>query len=113
MWVAGRARVNAMWLEVRPLGARIAVAPGESLLEAAERAGYSWPSVCGREGVCSTCAVDVVSTDEPLPPASSAETETLQILPRWSPDSPLRLACQIRPTADLVVRKIGVREVAS
>lgn len=97
-------------LTVQPAGIEIPVDQGESLLEAADRAGYSWPSVCGRQGVCSTCSVVIVSTATTLAPASSAERETLQILPAWSQnDDTLRLACQIRPVADLTVRKLGVR----
>ncbi len=101
-------------LTVQPAGIEIDVDAGESLLEAAERAGYSWPSVCGRQGVCSTCSVQILEANEPLPVASSAERETLQILPSYQDgDDALRLACQIRPTADLAVRKLGVRPIES
>ncbi len=99
-------------LTVQPAGIEIDVEPGESLLEAAERAGYSWPSVCGRQGVCSTCSVLVLSANEALPAASSSERETLQMLPAFrDDDDSLRLGCQIRPSADLAVRKLGVRPI--
>ncbi len=100
----------ATHLVVQPEGLEFDVLDGESLIEAADRAGYSWPSVCGRQGVCSTCSVQVLSSDEPLAAPTPAEVETLQMLPKWSADDDsLRLACQIRPVANLVVRKFGVR----
>ncbi len=100
-------------VEIQPIGIEVDVAEGESLIEAAARQGYSWPSVCGGEGVCSTCAVDVVQVEEPLDGPTPAETETLRMLPRWHDgDDSLRLACQLRPTPGLVVRKIGVRKAS-
>ena len=45
---------------------RFLVEPGESILDAAERGGRSWPYAC-RGGACSNCAVVVVDGDVAMP----------------------------------------------
>ncbi|MFB6198374.1 MAG: ferredoxin Fer [Halobacteriaceae archaeon] len=45
---------------------RILVEPGETILEAAENRGYSWPYAC-RGGACANCAVIVKEGDIAMP----------------------------------------------
>ncbi|NUE03522.1 2Fe-2S iron-sulfur cluster binding domain-containing protein [Halorubraceae archaeon YAN] len=65
------------------------VQPGESLLEAAERYGFTWPYAC-RGGACANCAVAVIEGDI-LQPVD-------HILPDEMIDRGIRLSCLGQPT---------------
>ena len=99
-------------VRVEPAGVDIPVDDGETLMAAAVRAGYRWPTVCGGQAQCGVCILKVVSSSE-LPPPAPLEAERLAIVPErqlW-PDAVLRLACQLRVESDgLVVFKRGVRK---
>ncbi|RDZ34409.1 molecular chaperone DnaJ, partial [Haloferax sp. Atlit-19N] len=56
---------------------RLLVEPGESILEAAERGGRSWPYAC-RGGACSNCAVIVVEGDVAMPGQSILSDEQIR-----------------------------------
>ena len=86
---------------------------GETLMAAALRAGYRWPTVCGGLAECGACAVRIVG-DAPatLAPPVALEAARLATLPdrRFHPDAEFRLACRMQPNGtDLVVHKKGVR----
>jgi adenylate cyclase len=78
----------------------LTVFPRDTLLEAIRAAGVQHASVCGGKGRCSTCRVRVTRGLELLEPASRAEKE---VLARISAPPSVRLACQLRPAADLEV----------
>ena len=67
------------------------VGPNESLLEAAEDAGYAWPFAC-RGGACTNCAVAVVEGEMPSPSS--------HILPQDLHDRGIRLSCIVAPETD-------------
>lgn len=69
----------------------LTVEPNETLLEAAERAGHSWPFAC-RGGACTNCAVAVVDGDVTTPRG--------HILPDEVRADGIRLSCLGRPTVD-------------
>ena len=83
-----------------PDGHEVSVEPGLSVLDASRLAGIAHASVCGGRGRCSTCRVRIASGQENLPPASGAE---LKVLARVGAPDSVRLACQLRPTADVTV----------
>lgn len=85
---------------IYPDGARVACDRGLSVLEASRIGGQSHASVCGGRGRCSTCRIRVVSGSAALPSPSEAEQ---RVLDRVSAPENVRLACQLRPTADLAV----------
>ncbi|MFB6179953.1 MAG: ferredoxin Fer [Halorientalis sp.] len=64
------------------------VGPHESILEAAERCGYTWPFAC-RGGACSNCAVALLEGEIPPP--------TNHVLPPELIDSGIRLSCITTP----------------
>ena len=103
-------------MRVEPSGTVIDVADGETLMAAAHRGGYRWPTVCGGLAQCGVCVADVVAPPAGgLPDPDEAEADRLATLPerRLRPDAELRLACQLRVGgAGLVVRKRGVRPIA-
>jgi adenylate cyclase len=79
---------------------RVRISPGLSVLDASVLNRIPHASVCGGRGRCSTCRVRIVATAAPLPPLAPHEG---QLLARIGADPDVRLACQLRPTADLHV----------
>jgi len=65
--------------------------PDDSLLEAAEGCGFTWPYSC-RGGACANCAVAVVEGDLEMP--------ANHVLPDELYDRGIRLSCIGRPTTD-------------
>ena len=86
-----------------PGGRAVTVPTGFSVLEASRWAGIAHASACGGRGRCSTCRVRVVTGGEALAPPQPAERATLT---RVAAAADVRLACQIRPTADLKVEPL-------
>jgi adenylate cyclase len=82
-----------------PDNRRVSVPIGLSILEVSRLAHIPHASVCGGKGRCSTCRVRI-HTVRPQPPPSEAESRVLRRL-GLPPD--VRLACQLRPTSDLLV----------
>jgi len=78
----------------------VAVRPGMTVLEALRAAGIAHASVCGGRGRCSTCRVHVDAGGDELPPPDEDE---LRLLRRISAPASVRLACQVRPVADVAV----------
>ncbi len=85
-------------------GPAVTVEPGQTLLEASRAAGILHASVCGGRARCSTCRVRIEKGLKGLPPPEGAEAVTLAAIGA-PPD--VRLACQVRPTADLAVALIS------
>jgi adenylate cyclase len=83
-----------------PDGQRVPIVPGTTLLEASRGAGIPHASLCGGRGRCSTCRTRIGAGLEALPPPSADEARVLKRI-----DAPpnVRLACQVRPTADVDV----------
>jgi 2Fe-2S ferredoxin len=102
-----------MVVRVEPLGVDIDVRPGESIMAAAQRGGYYWPTQCQAMGSCTVCFTRVKQGAGSLSPAGAAEAESLERLARrFGPRGrSIRLACQAKPTGDVVVVKPGVKPV--
>ena len=83
-----------------PAGRIIETVPGSSVLEASQWNDVPHASVCGGRGRCSTCRVRINSDLDALPEASDNEQKVLRRV-KAAPD--VRLACQLRPTADISV----------
>jgi len=82
-----------------PSGRRVSVPVGLSVLEISRYARIPHASVCGGRGRCSTCRVRV-ATRRPQPSPGEAESRVLR---RLGVTRDVRLACQLRPTADVAV----------
>jgi adenylate cyclase len=85
------------------------VPSGFSVLEASRWAGIPHASVCGGRGRCSTCRVRVRDGGEQLAEPNPIEQATLA---RINAGSDIRLACQIRPSADLAIEPLVPTSVA-
>src|SRR3990170_2041765 len=95
---------------VRPLDIEFDAPEGETIMGAAQAAGYYWPTTCGGEGRCTTCLCVVVDGMERLSPRGRSESKVLT--EERGPavlQQPLRLACQARVYGDVEVEKPGVR----
>ena len=78
----------------------VEVPRGWSVLEASRGFGIPHLSMCGGNARCSTCRVRVIDGAANLPPPSDNERRTLE---RIHAPADVRLACQLRPVADLAV----------
>ncbi len=78
----------------------VTVRPGMTVLEALRAARVPHASVCGGRGRCSTCRVHIDAGAEHLP---VPEEDELRVLRRIAAAASVRLACQLRPRADLSV----------
>lgn len=97
---------------VEPSGVAIQVEDGESLMAAAERAGYHWPTICHGKAKCTACFMvaeeaDAFSAPEP------AELAGLEMFAGRAlyEGKVLRLACQAHPCRDTQVTKRGVKPI--
>jgi adenylate cyclase len=83
-----------------PDGRKVVIQPGTTVLEASRIGGIPHASVCGGRGRCSTCRVRVLSSDGPLPEPGPEER---RVLDRVAAEPGIRLACQLRPRANISV----------
>ena len=83
-----------------PTSREIRVPVGRSILEALRESGVPHASVCGGRARCTTCRVRIVDGIGDLPPPGALERKTLM---RFAAEPNVRLACQVRPTADVSI----------
>jgi uncharacterized 2Fe-2S/4Fe-4S cluster protein (DUF4445 family) len=87
--------MKAYRIDFEPVGRRGNCQENESLLDCARRLDVGISSVCGGQGTCNTCRVQVVSGILSEPTSSEVEAFSPQELEEgW------RLACQATPTSD-------------
>jgi adenylate cyclase len=79
----------------------VRAASGATLLEISRSGGVPHPSTCGGKGRCSTCRVLVIEGEQSLAPPAGIEKDMLE---RIRAPRQVRLACQVRPTADMNIR---------
>ncbi len=95
---------------IEPHGFVVEAEDGETIMGAAERHGYRWPTLCHGEGTCSICWAEVLDGEGNLGPMRDNERETVEMLsPYLRAGRKVRLACQARVNGDITVRKPGVR----
>jgi adenylate cyclase len=80
-------------------GRTVRVPKGLTVLEASLRHNVPHASVCGGRARCSTCRIRVIGDCAVLPEPSQREAFVLNRV--GAADPSIRLACQLRPTADL------------
>ncbi len=109
---AGRASETRPTVRVEPLGVEIEVHPGESLIEAAWREGFYWPTICYGQAQCTACHVVVTSGADHLSDVGQEEADAIQLLRRGRARRNIdnvRLACRLEVQGPAVVEKRGVR----
>ena len=99
-------------IRILPLDVEIDATPDDTVMGSAQRAGYYWPTTCGGEGRCTTCACEVIEGMASLTEMGRAEQKSL-VYERGESvlAMAVRLACQARIAGEgpIVVRKPGVR----
>jgi adenylate cyclase len=85
---------------IYPDGHAVRIPKGLSVLDASRRAGIPHASMCGGRARCTTCRVRVLRGSETLPPPSPVEARALASL---GADRAIRLACQLKPMADISI----------
>jgi adenylate cyclase len=92
-------------------GRTIRVPKGLSVLEASLRHQVPHASVCGGRARCSTCRIRVIGDCTLLPQPSNREAFVLSRV--GDSDPSIRLACQLRPEADLSFFQIFTPQTAA
>ena len=99
-------------MRVEPAGIELAVPEGVSVMAAAQRAGWYWPTICKGNAQCNRCCLEVVDGESATVAMQRTEREGLERV-RWRSEERAgeRLACQLRVTGPVTVRKVGVKRV--
>ncbi len=84
-----------------PDGTKLRITRGLTVLEASRRGRIPHANVCGGRGRCSTCRIRILANTGRLPPPGHAEARILTAIGANS--GAIRLACQLRPAADLAI----------
>lgn len=93
-------------------GRTIRAPKGLSVLEASIRNKVPHASVCGGRARCSTCRIRITAGLDALPPPSKREIFVLDRVGAGD-DPTVRLACQVRPTADISFARLFVPHVST
>ena len=91
-------------------GRTVAMLPGATVLETLRENGIPHASVCGGRARCTTCRIQVTKGLATLPAPEGLEAKALA---RIEATPGLRLACQIRPTADISVTPLLSADASS
>jgi 2Fe-2S ferredoxin len=99
-------------VRIEPAGLSLDLEDGETLFDAAMRAGWSWPTICLGDGVCLTCWVEIFQGEEHANAVEEIERKGLEALSARRMlaamnSSTLRLACQLRFSGDALVQRRG------
>lgn len=81
---------------------RLLVHPGETILEAAEQRGFSWPFAC-RGGACANCAIAVVEGEVTMP--------RNHVLSTGMVEEGIRLSCISKPASEELRVVFNVKEL--
>ncbi len=84
--------------EFQPLGRRVEVAAGTTLIEAAHQSGVAIASDCGGRGTCGRCRVEVVAGE-----VSPPDLDELRVLERSGAQKAERLACRMQLQSDVKI----------
>jgi 2Fe-2S ferredoxin len=94
-------------VRVDPVGIVISLDPPESLIEAAWRLGYYWPTRCYGQAECTACILEITQGEQHASPIGVEEAATLATT--GSRGRQVRLACRTTFDGDAAVYKRGVR----
>lgn len=96
---------------ILPLGLTLEAGEGQTIMQAAREHDLYWPTTCGGEGICTSCACTIEEGEERLEPMGRGELKTLaaELGEPAVRRRRLRLACQARVRGDVTVSKPGVR----
>ena len=93
---------------VLPLGLELEVPEGQTVMQAATAAGYTWPTDCGGNADCGLCVSIIREGADNCSPMSDLERETLERTMGMADDA-RRLACCLTVNGPVTLTKRGVR----
>ena len=102
-------------IQVEPSGVCFEAQEGETIMAAAIRCGFTWPTICGGQGTCKTCVCLTLDGEEHLSAVGAWERQGLESIADTLPNGGdgWRLACQAElkdgAVGDIKLRKGGVR----
>ena len=98
-------------ITILPLERVIEAVDSATIMDAAHEHGLYWPTTCGGEGICTSCACTIDEGAANLEPIGRGELKTLaeELSEAAVRARRLRLACQARVHGDVTVTKRGVR----
>jgi ferredoxin, 2Fe-2S len=96
---------------ILPLDRVIEAEDGATIMDAAHEHGLYWPTTCGGQGICTSCACTIEDGEANLEPMGRGELRTMaeEMGEATVRARKLRLACQTRVRGDVTVTKRGVR----
>ncbi|MGA5508206.1 2Fe-2S iron-sulfur cluster-binding protein [Streptomyces umbrinus] len=98
-------------VRVEPGGIELSPRAGETVFQAALRAGLTWPTICYGQARCTACALRVtdghLATDPPGPEEQGVLRQLAQR--RRGSVRDIRLACRLTVTGEVTVEKKGVK----
>jgi 2Fe-2S ferredoxin len=97
-------------VRVDPDGIVISLDPPETLIEAAWRLGYYWPTRCYGQAECTACNIEITEGAEHASSVGAEEAAALATM--GSRGRKVRLACRTTFDGDAAVYKRGVRAAA-
>ncbi len=86
-------------IDFQPVGKKVTIQKGQTLLQAAQTAGVGLTAICGGQKSCGACLVKLIGHDD-TNPLSDIEIE---LIPESKRDSGFRLACQTIVEKSMVV----------
>jgi 2Fe-2S ferredoxin len=98
-------------VKVLPLDVDLVVRLGESVMAAAQRLGYYWPTRCRGQALCTACLFEVVAGPESFSSVEPLEHSALSSVSGAPAKQTgrLRLGCQARPLDAATILKRGVK----
>jgi adenylate cyclase len=93
-----------------PAERRIRIPRGLSVLDASRLHNIRHAAVCGGRGRCSTCRIRILGAEARLPPPAPHELALLEGI--GADPATIRLACQLRPAANLTIIPLIPPELA-
>jgi len=90
--------IKSFRVDFQPVGRRVELSPGDSILEAARAAGVGLVSLCGGEGWCESCKIQLLGGS-----ANPPTQVELDALSESELQTGTRLACQTIPQADMLI----------
>lgn len=100
-------------ITVEPAGITLQARTGETVMAAARRLGYRWPTLCNGDGTCTICWAEVTDGAGHLGPLTDLERVWLKTFPADLYQGQPRLACQAVIRGSVALRKKGVRQASS
>ena len=85
-------------IDMQPIGRRVDINPGQTVLDAAQLSGIGLVSICGGAGQCNSCVVKIVKGD-----VNQITENESTCLTDDEISANFRLACQVIPLSDLVI----------